>query len=36
MRPRIVPLVPPLSKAASMILSLVKKPENGGKPMIAR
>ena len=34
--PRIAPEVPPLSKAASMIGSLVKKPENGGTPMIAR
>ena len=27
---------PPLSNAASMILSLVKNPVSGGKPMIAR
>ena len=34
--PRTQPLVPPLSKAASMILSLEKKPANGGQPMMAR
>ena len=31
-----VPEVPPLSQVASMIASLVQKPENGGIPMIAR
>ena len=30
------PEVPPDSHAASMIGSLVKNPENGGMPMIAR
>ncbi len=34
--PRIAPEVPPLSKAASMMPSLVKNPENGGMPMMAR
>ena len=33
--PKIQPDVPPLSKAASMILSLEKKPDSGGMPMIA-
>ena len=35
-QPRIQPEVPPLLKAASTIESLVKKPENGGTPMMAR
>ena len=34
--PRIQPSVPPLANAASMILSLEKKPDRPGKPMIAR
>ena len=34
--PSSAPEVPPWAKAASMIGSLVKKPENGGTPMIAR
>ena len=33
---RIQPEVPPFSQAASMMLSLVKNPENGGMPMMAR
>ena len=33
---RIQPEVPPFSQAASMMPSLVKNPENGGMPMIAR
>ena len=33
---RIQPSVPPLAQAASMMPSLVKNPENGGMPMIAR
>jgi len=35
-RPRIHPDVPPFANAASMTVSLAKKPENGGMPMIAR
>jgi len=34
--PRTHPEVPPVSNAASMTVSLAKKPENGGMPMIAR
>ena len=34
--PRMAPDVPPLSKHDSMMPSLVKKPENGGIPMMAR
>jgi len=33
---RMAPEVPALAKAASMIESLVEKPENGGTPMMAR
>ena len=33
---RIQPSVPPFAQAASMMPSLVKNPENGGMPMIAR
>ncbi len=34
--PRIQPSVPPLANADSMILSLEKKPDRPGKPMMAR